>query len=80
MKAVSKTAETLQRILWPGWHQKKRRERKRGEKKTGKNTVQTSLTSLGQTFSSPSLHFVLHFCVLLTFFGCFPLVFAFLLR
>lgn len=44
----------------------RKRERERrgvGEKNRGKKAVQTFLTSLGQKFSSPSLHFVLHFCV-----------------
>lgn len=56
------------------------REKERGKeeglwKKTGgKKAVQTFLTSLGQKFSSPSLHFVLHFCVLKTFFSCFTLL------
>lgn len=47
------------------------RGRGRGVEKNRKNTVQRSLTSLGQKFSSPSLHFVLHFCVVKTFFSCF---------
>lgn len=50
----------------------KERGRERVENKTGKKTVQRSLTSLGQKFSSPSLHFVLHFCLMKTFFSCFP--------
>lgn len=53
MKAVSKTAETLQRILWPGWHQKKRRERKRGEKKQEKTQCKHLSPVLGRRFPPP---------------------------
>lgn len=58
------------------------RERERGQrvekKTTTEKAVQRSLTSFGQNFSSPSLHFVLHFCVLKTFFSRFsPLALPF---
>lgn len=52
--------------------ERKREGEGEGGKQNRKKTVQRSLTSLGQKFSSPSLHFVLHFCLLKTFFSSFP--------